>query len=321
MTKDDHIEILERKIKYLAEGTWEHRLTLVDVRQWLAQFQPAADLEKDEQLHALFLLSEFIYFGHSEIRELLRSLYRDLFRSRMIYEIRRKNGNTKNYPEITQKYAEVRKQTRFLGVGNPSESGTHLLYYFRQENNLGKELFIHSHEVFGRDLSSGVPALIVRDPAIENYVYIDDLCGSGTQATQYMRDVVTPLKQLNQKARVFYFVLFATSDGLKAVRDLRCFDAVEAVFELDDTFKTLEMGSRVFENEMSPYLRAEIYQTCCKYGAQVFPPHPLGYKNGQLMLGFSHNTPDNTLPIFWADASIGANWRPIFRRYNKDYGW
>jgi len=321
MTKEEHVERLERKIKYLSEGTWEHRLTLADVRAWLAQFQVSVDLEQDEQLHALFLLSEFIYFGHIEIRELLRSLYRDLFRSRMIYEIRRNHGGTRNYAEISVKYEELKKKTRFLGVGNPSESGNHLLYYFRQENSLGKELFIHSHQIFRRDTASGPATLVVRDPDIENYVYIDDLCGSGTQATQYMKDVVRPLKALNQNARVYYFVLFATSDGLKAVRDLKCFDAVEAVFELDHTFKTFEATSRVFENETAPFLRSQIQQTCLKYGSQLVPDHPLGYKNGQLMLGFSHNTPDNTLPIFWADASIGVGWTPIFRRYNKDYGW
>jgi hypothetical protein len=321
MTRDEHIEALERKIKYLSHTTWERRINLVDVREWLVQFDENAQLEYDEQLHVLFLLSNFIYFGQPEIRELLRAIYRDLFRARLIYEIRRTNGGTRDATFIRTKYEEIKAPTRFLGIGNPSESGTHLLYYFRQENRLGKQLFINSHEVFRRATVAGRSIQVIRDSSITHYVYIDDLCGSGTQAAEYSRDIVVPLKDENAKAKIFYFVLFATSEGLKAVRDLRCFDAVEAIFELDETFKTLEPESRVFEDEAAPFLRERVRATCVKYGRQIFPAHPLGYKDGQLMLGFSHNTPDNTLPIFWCDASVGAAWTPIFRRYNKDYGW
>jgi hypothetical protein len=313
--------VLERKIKYLSEAAWEHRIDMTDVKRWLSQFERSNELLEDEQLHALFLLSEFIYFGQAEIRELLKSVYRDLFRSRMIYKIRRENGDTRDRKKIDELYSETRKRTRFLGVGNPSESGTHLLYYFRQENGLPKNLFINSHEIFQRRKIGGHPEQIVRDTSIENYVYIDDLCGSGTQAISYMRDIVEPLKAQHPNVKVFYFVLFATSEGLRVVRELGGFDAVDAIFELDHTFRSLEPTSRVFENEQYPFVRTAVRPTCEKYGKILCPAHPLGYKDGQLVLGFSHNTPDNTLPIFWADSSMGAAWTPIFRRFSKDYGW
>ena len=44
--------------------------------------------------------------------------------------------------------------------------------------------------------------------------------------------------------------------------------------------------------------------------------YPLGYDNGQYMLGFEYNTPDNTLPIFWG---MGDGWVPLFKRYQKIY--
>ena len=43
----------------------------------------------------------------------------------------------------------------------------------------------------------------------------------------------------------------------------------------------------------------------------------LGFKDCQLLLGFNHNTPDNTLPIFWYDEK-NYNWYPIFKRYKKN---
>jgi hypothetical protein len=51
-------------------------------------------------------------------------------------------------------------------MGNPAESGTHLLYYFRQVNNINKDLFIDQSKV---DLS---------DTQIKRYIYIDDMIKS-----------------------------------------------------------------------------------------------------------------------------------------------
>jgi len=46
----------------------------------------------------------------------------------------------------------------------------------------------------------------------------------------------------------------------------------------------------------------------------------LGWGDCQLLLGFYHNTPDNTLPVIWYDEDE-INWYPIFRRYNKKYNF
>ena len=55
------------------------------------------------------------------------------------------------------------------------------------------------------------------------------------------------------------------------------------------------------------------------YGKKLFPAHPIGYEDGQLLLGFTHNTPDNAPPIFW-DEGRNTPWAPIFVRYDKNYG-
>ena len=151
------------------------------VQTWLEQFEEATDLENDEQLHALFLLSHFIYFGQPEIRELLKSVYRDLFRSPIMHEVRRANGDTTDRAFLDAEFSKCLARTRFMGVGNPSESGAHLLYYFRQENALPRTLFINTHEIFKRYSGPGGGAVKLRDPNLEYYVFIDDLCGSGTR--------------------------------------------------------------------------------------------------------------------------------------------
>ena len=38
----------------------------------------------------------------------------------------------------------------------------------------------------------------------------------------------------------------------------------------------------------------------------------LGYRDSQLLIGFQHNTPDNTLPIIWYDEQAGRPGNPSF---------
>ena len=231
----------------LNEAIWEHRVNNELVNDWITQFQEAPNVENDEQIQALFLLSHFLYFGQGELRGLLRSMYRDLVRSPAIHDIRRANGNTLDRAFIQREYKRRLYNIRFLPIGNPSESSTHLLYYFRQENSLPKDLFINTHEIFLGESMGDEFQISIRHPEVDQYIFIDDLCGSGTASPLCIpRDIVDPLKDHSDKAKVSYLVLFATSQGLEAVRDLDRFDTVDAVYELDDTFKAFSGESRNF---------------------------------------------------------------------------
>jgi len=311
---------LQLKLKQLTETTWREKVSGADIKRWSSQFSESTVVHDNEQLQALFLLSNFIYFGQVEIRELLKSLYRDLYRTPAIHSIRRLNGDTTDWNVLDGFFQSYRKNTRFLGVGNPSESGSHLLYYFRQENQLPKSLFINTDEIFALDATAIPSVLKLKDEDIDTYIFIDDLCGSGTQAAEYSKSIVEPLRRLKPDVKVHYLMLFATTDGLKALRSLQRFDRVEAIYELDETFKALEPTSRIFTSIDTDFDRLKIRATCEVIGQRLWNPYPLGYKDGQLLIGFTHNTPDNALPIFWLDgAAAGIIWDPIFKRYHKDY--
>jgi len=78
--------------------------------------------------------------------------------------------------------------TRFLGIGNPSESGVHLLYYFRQENCLPKDVFIDASRAFKSTVTpDGNISVQIGNPDITRYVFIDDICGSGDTAITYSK--------------------------------------------------------------------------------------------------------------------------------------
>ena len=305
---------LVSKIKVLNETVWEQKVTRQLLDDWLKNFH-----EKEERLHALWLLSQFMYFGSREMRELLGALYRDLVKYPIVASIRKANGDTRNHDLLKSLYVDELKHTRFIGMGNPSESGCHLLYYFRQENRLSKNLFIYTPEIFSRVGTNRTTSL--RYPEVKRYIYLDDFCGSGVQASGYSRDVLEDIKNLKSDVELAYFTLFATEQGITNVRQKTGFDKVDAVFLLDRTYKCFADESRYFVNCDPLITRLFAEKMCRAYGDRLCPDNPLGYEDGQLLLGFHHNTPDNTLPIVWFDEETGTPWTPIFRRYPKFYGW
>jgi hypothetical protein len=308
-------QALLAKIKTLNETVWERRATQPAIEDWLSNFARSNSASQSEELHALFLLSNFMYFGSRQIRELLKAVYRDLYRYPIVQSIRRANSDSLDSTVIEPLYKAERNVTRFLGVGNPSESGCHLLYYFRQENGLPKDLFIHTHQLFTR---VGGGTLGLRDPAITRYVFIDDFCGSGKQGTEYSRDLVEDIKRLNPNVAVAYYVLFATAQGMNRIRSETLFDDVRAVYELDTSFKCFSTDSRYFRTKEPEIDSGFCEQMCKHYGEKlVGATHSLGFDNSQLLIGFHHNTPDNTLPIIWFDEPGKTPWNPIFRRYPK----
>jgi hypothetical protein len=310
---------LVEKLKSLVETLWTGVVDWPMILRWLDNFAPDEEGADSERLHALFLLSQFMYFGSRELRELLRSVYRDLYRYPIIHALRRTNGDTTNCDELNALFADELERTRFLGVGNPSESGTHLLYYFRQENSLKRDLFANVHDIFIR--MGGGPTVGLRWPDVTRYVFLDDLCGSGTQAVEYSNRVVNDLKRTNPSVYVAYYALFATTSGLAYARARTAFDSVQAVLELDHTFKCFDLDSRYFKNSYPEIKQPFADQMCRGYGARLLAAWPLGYKDGQLLIGFFHNVPDNALPILWHDGTPRMKWVPIFRRYPKLYQW
>jgi hypothetical protein len=303
-------DYLRRKVKRLSEAAWEGRVVRAEIDEWLSSFSIKNSRGVNEHVHMLYLLSNFLYFGIREIRELLRALFQNLCQRPLITEIRKNNADTIDIDFIEQELTKAVSRTRFLAVGNPSESGQHLLYYFRQENKLSSELFPNQFEL--PSLPGASP--FHGPPAADRYIFIDDLCGSGEQIEKFSDRVIQPLAVAHPTAQIGYFPIFATTEGLNYTRSHTNFTDVRCLMELDSSFKCFSSGSRFYDDAA---IRAEAEDICRRYGNVLYARHPLGYRNCQLAIGFNHNTPDNTLPVFWAESTALPTWSPIFRRYVK----
>lgn len=304
------------KIKLLSEYVWEHKIQMSHIENWVSGFNKMRKLTSDEEDNLLYALENFLYFGSRLIRELLKAIYRDIYKYNIIEFIRRNNFDTLNSDFIQNEFNKELILTRFLGVGNPSESGVHLLYYFRQENNLSKDNFINQIEVIEREHDN----FKLKDSNIKHYVFIDDFCGTGTQAVSYLKEIVSFIKSCKQNTVISYISLFSTSHGLQHIRENLTIDHIKSAYELDNSFMVFSEESRFFGNSSCPInANKELLKEICKEFASrlgMHPKHLLGYNESQLMIAFHHNTPDNTLPIFWHPGTNG-NWNPIFKRYHK----
>ena len=300
-----------RLIKTFNSTIWENRTHGPKIMEWLSNFD-----NDEEKEAALYLLSKLLYFNSHSIRCLLKALYRDLYRYPIIETIRRANNDTLDSILIETYFQEELEKTRFLGVGNPAESGVHLLYYFRQENKIPKDLFINTDDIIEYN-DEGKCQLREAYKDVKHYVFIDDLCGSGKQATSNDSNVkrcVQHLRDIVQDAKISYFMLFGLSKGIQVIRDSGLYDQACSVVELDDSYRCFSNNSRFFEDEEQKNFSKEM---AYKHGSKLINSvNALGFGDCQLLLSMHHNTPDNTLPIIWYD---DVNWKPIFKRYNKIY--
>ena len=319
-TAEDTWELLRQRITVLSERVWEGRNRWPDVQAWLENFDGRSGRDpKIEQLHALFLLSQFLFIGSTETRVLLQAVYRDLFMIPLIQEVREALAGSRDLGAVTAHLQAELQKTRFLGVGNPSESGVHLLYYFRQENDIPKSLFLDSAAMFTTvKHADGTISRTLAHPDVDHYVFIDDVCGSGETAIVYSRNILTELAALKPSVKLYYFAMFASAHGIGRVRTMTCFGQnCGAVFELDETYKCLSDSSRILQPAPPHIHKGTLQHVALTYGKLLWPDSPAGFDDSQMLLGFHHNTPDNTLPLMWWEGSSTCPWTPAFKRYPK----
>ncbi len=309
---------VERVLRVLVDHAWDREISWANMEAWSTNFDGATASEEVEQEHAMLALSRFIYFSKRLLREMLKSLYRDHFEAPLVQRIRTRLRGTRDSLAIRKLFKEEQASTRFVGLGNPAESGAHLLYYFRQVNHLPKDLFIDFGTVLAnqRSLKMGRK----QHAAVSRFIFFDDLVGSAQQSTAYLSRGLAQIRRKDSNLDLRFVSLFATTKGLEALNKPSIFDGkATCLFELDDTYKAFHAEQRYFPKSLSPDFDLSLLEGMARhYGEILVPGHALGYKDGQLLVGFTHNTPDNTLPIFWNEGRT-VPWAPVFVRYDKVY--
>lgn len=314
MKTDSAYEIYRQKIQILNEYVWNNDKPWHVIEKWLENFTGYSfSTPECEKLMALHMLCNFNYFSQDMVRQMLKSCYEDLLTIPIKQEIRKKNNNTLDVGLINDELSKEIEATRFLGAGNPSESGSHLLYYFRQINDLDVKYFCDYYSIFQEDQSGSI---ILKDPTLKRVVFFDDLVGTGSQLKKFIEQRIKKIRVSLPDLEIQFISLFATHNAFKKINHIESFNGnAKTLFILDETYKAFGSKSRYFANREFPS-RSKIKTFSRKYsqllGCGIRDVHGFGYS--QLMLGFSYNTPDNTIPIFW---KTGSHFTPIFKRYSK----
>lgn len=278
------------QIMVTVEASWQNRLSHTQIEQWLSNFKGEVfDVAYERQL-ALWLLCNFVFYNDREVRHLCRTAYREFLHftlNSLPIDESRDWGEAAN---------GVLENTRFYHSGRAGESGGYVLYFFRQENNLGVRNFLTQPDK--------LPS------TVDTIVFVDDVVLSGEQAKPYLNRV-TSAYDANKRKILLTFFSTNEAEQLLQKNDI----TVISCIKLDERCRCFSNESNVFVNHPSHRDKCKVLAEA--YGAKLKPDHPLGYSDGQYAFGFHYNTPDNTLPLFWSERE---DWKPVMKRYDKSYG-
>ena len=276
---DDLIIKLETTIR-VAWGI-KDKINYHKISQWLENFTGDALLSnssekiertcamKREKQLALFLLCNFVYYNESEIRNLMKLMFRKYIHCHCISEC--KQTFTENGLN------SLLQETRFSILGDLSESSSYLLYLFRQENHLSKSFFNE-------------------EGTFKNVVFIDDFSLTGSQINRYLKKKI----KLYGNDKKYYVLLMISSqtaiNSLKSNHDITVLPCIV----LDECSKAFSEDSIIFKGYNDIY-KNEAKMVCEYYGMKLEdqnkPKAPLGF--GGCGYIFGTYIPSKIITMLW----------------------
>lgn len=159
MSKFPDYKIIEKQIMVTVDVAWKNSLDGSVINKWLDNFNGAALDDPDKERHlALWLLYNFTYFNEEEVKHLCKVLFRRFLHYEWSNIIMTGNSITS--------VDELLSDIKFLPLGRAGESGSYIMYLFRQENDLPIFFFDDRERIISEN----------------SIVMIDDVTISGKQA-------------------------------------------------------------------------------------------------------------------------------------------
>lgn len=263
----------------------------LDIIKWLGNFD-TEDLE-----YAKDFISNLTVYTTNEIEEILNDSFSELFK-------------------------DIGKDERIIviPIGEFGKSGSMVSYFF-QKTEFYKN----------RSNNSKIDLL----PTLNNYLFnkdknytlvlLDDFIGTGKTINTYFIECIENIKQ-NFKD-IYCIGVAGMENGISLISPL--FKEVKIPYS--NIFKpAFSSRSSIFGYRKYSDHREIAY----KYGKKLTSPSrgknknllkdsngeqkfldALGYENSQALVSFAHGSPNNTLPIFWANKD---NWFPMIPRFSVD---
>jgi len=192
-------------------------------------------------------------------------------------------------------------------LGNYTKSGTAMVYYAK------KALAAHDPALSISFLPhyTEIKNLVDTSAQLNNpiFIFIDDIFGTGNTTIDYFQTYINPfITKVNNLTKPFYFVaIVAMEEAKNKIEKNIAHSCVVSNIVRSQAFSQTKL---LFNDKDQA---KKIRECCYSYGCKLYK-HPLGFKNSQALIVFPYGTPNNTLPIIWADSN-NTNWYPIFPRF------
>lgn len=182
----------------------------------------------------------------------------------------------------------------------PTKSGPLVLRYIKRALNLDERWMAWPWQVPG----------LIQSRKASIFILVDDFLGSGCQFNAFVESQKLPID--GRSARWLYAPIVAHTRGAATVRAAYPSIEVFAAEHLDEShgFFSSQTWQALTNGAIRPEDARAYYDAFLDQRQLDFHPR-LGFGDLGLCFGFSHSTPNNSLPVFWRES---ANWRALMPR-------
>ncbi|SPE50928.1 conserved hypothetical protein [Verrucomicrobia bacterium] len=291
--------VLARCKDLIDSGIWDGQLSHVRLDTWMRNF--ATDTER---YFGACVLDALIYRSDRQTVALMEQLFQ-----RNIPDLVRRfspNGDSRLswLDKLREPFQMTSPQIRIIPVlkltDPPTKSGLLLARLYRRGLGLNEAWMLWPWQIEA-----------AKRVGIKQFLFIDDFLGTGDQFCEFA-DQFSLLKNLEGCYGV-YAPLTAHVDGIAKVRKEIPTLGVVAVEVIDHKYSLFSSQSNWFNDQTNTPASARAFYDNL-VGRVQFPIKPeanRGYGKLALAYAFNHATPDNCLPILWAE---GRNWKPLLPR-------
>jgi len=288
------MEIMEKDQQY-----WKKFGKPDKIFKWLHNFS-----NENEIYLALVLANNILYYTQDQIRYLWKYILMNRVKLFLLGELFGK-GPHPNI-DIERWFPEyLREKCIFVGYGKAGKSGQSMVYPFRQSHDIKNLKYMEMFELLHTS----------EDFSTIKYVFLlDDFVGSGNQAQTTWRNKIDgksfdDVHKENPQLEFIYLALVGFKGGKEEIEKKLPIKVILGE-ELDERFKCFSDVSIIYTD---PNIRKKARKVMEEKGRMLYK-YPLGYDNMELTVAFSHNTPNNSLPVIWKKMPDGS-WYPLFERY------
>ncbi|WP_375103254.1 hypothetical protein ACDZ28_26705 [Paenibacillus sp. RS8] len=270
---------IEKIIRDFIEKYGEEEYFLKDIENKFYKWIENTDLPDVKEI-LIQLFSEFEFFSKIEVKGILKKQLSELLHNNSLEDI------------------AIFSLPSQSGKTNSSDEMTMLIREIVREDGI---------QIYEDTIKKNIEDLGC-DEHIKIAVFFDDISGSGKTITDFLKEYKDKL----MGKKIIINLLAATDSALQSIEQYR------AEEELSVQVKVERMCGKIFSDH--PTLKDDKRIVLSKFEETIWGKghrNIMGFKDSQLIIGFYHNIPNNTLSSFWYHPEFGKlkQWNTLFKRF------